>query len=153
MDCGPLGSSVRGILQAKNTGVGCHALLQGISQTQGWNPPLLLLSWQMSSLPLAPPGKPHSYLAHVYLIWQWFFKKLLSFMLNLFHFSLSLSFFGVELCCLQHLRSQDQELNPGPQQWKCWVLTTELPGNSCLFHVTLILEISFFSLSAFHQFS
>ena len=43
----------------KNTGVGCHALLQGIFQTQGLSPHLLrLLSWQMGSLPLAPPGRP-----------------------------------------------------------------------------------------------
>ena len=41
----------------KNTGVGCHALLQGISLTQGTNPPLLLSLWQSGSLPLAPPGK------------------------------------------------------------------------------------------------
>ena len=42
----------------KNTGVGCQALLQGISSTQGSNLPLLcLLHWQAGSLPLAPPGK------------------------------------------------------------------------------------------------
>ena len=41
------------------TGVGCHALLQGIFPAQGLNPCLLcLLHWQMDSLPLAPPGKP-----------------------------------------------------------------------------------------------
>ena len=41
------------------TGVGSHALLQGIFLTQGWNPHLLhLLLWQAGSLPLAPPGKP-----------------------------------------------------------------------------------------------
>ena len=40
----------------KNTGVGCHALLQGIFPTQGLN--LGLLHWQADSLPLAPPGKP-----------------------------------------------------------------------------------------------
>ena len=37
MDCSPPGSSVHGILQAKNTGVGCHALLQRIFPTQGSN--------------------------------------------------------------------------------------------------------------------
>ena len=43
----------------KNTGVGCHVLLQGIFLTQGSNPCLLhLLHWQAGSLPLAPPGKP-----------------------------------------------------------------------------------------------
>ena len=44
----------------KNTGVGCHTLLQGIFLTQGLNPCLLgLLHWQADSLPLAPPGKSH----------------------------------------------------------------------------------------------
>ena len=44
----------------KNTGVGFHALLQGIFPTQGPNQHLLhLLHWQAGSLPLAPPGKPH----------------------------------------------------------------------------------------------
>ena len=43
----------------KNTGVGCHALLQGIFPTQGSNVCLLrLLHWQAGSLPLVPPGKP-----------------------------------------------------------------------------------------------
>ena len=42
----------------KSTGVGCHALLQGIFQTQGLNSPLFcLLHWQAGSLPLPPPGK------------------------------------------------------------------------------------------------
>ena len=35
----------------QNTGVGCHALLQGILQTQGPNPHLLhLWDWQLDSL-------------------------------------------------------------------------------------------------------
>ena len=43
----------------KNTGVGCHAFIQGIFLTHGSNPPLLcLLHWQPGSLLLAPPGKP-----------------------------------------------------------------------------------------------
>ena len=47
----------------KNTGVGCHAFLQGIFPTQGSNPHLLgLLHWQAGSLPLAPPGKPILYI-------------------------------------------------------------------------------------------
>ena len=40
MDCSPPGSSVRGDSPGKNTGVGCHALLQGIFPTQGLNPGL-----------------------------------------------------------------------------------------------------------------
>ena len=34
---------------------GCHALLQGIFPTQGWDPRLCLLYWQVGSLTLAPP--------------------------------------------------------------------------------------------------
>ena len=42
----------------ENTGVGCHALLQHIFLTQGWNPHLWgLLYWRVGSLPLAPTGK------------------------------------------------------------------------------------------------
>ena len=59
MDCSLPGSSVHGDSPGKNTGVGCHALLQGTPLTQGSNPSLLyLLYWQTGSLPLAPPGKP-----------------------------------------------------------------------------------------------
>ena len=43
----------------KNTGVGCHFLLQGIFPTQGSNPGLLhLLHWQADSLPLRHLGTP-----------------------------------------------------------------------------------------------
>ena len=43
----------------KNTGVGCHALLQEIFLIQESNPPLLcLLHWQVGYFPVAPPGKP-----------------------------------------------------------------------------------------------
>ena len=47
-----------GNFPGKNTGAGCHFLLQGIFPTQGLNPHLLpLLHWQLDSLPLAPPGR------------------------------------------------------------------------------------------------
>ena len=43
----------------KNTGVGCHFLLQGIFPTQGLNPGLLhLLHCRADSLPLTHPGSP-----------------------------------------------------------------------------------------------
>ena len=43
----------------KNTGVGCHALLQGIFLTQGSNPRLLHpLCWPAGSSLLVPPEKP-----------------------------------------------------------------------------------------------
>ena len=75
MDYSPPGSSVRGILPGKNTGVSCHALLQENFLTQGPN----------SSLPVSPalqgdslltepepPGKPFlsyidSYFLHLYI--------------------------------------------------------------------------------------
>ena len=42
----------------KNSGVGCHFLLQGLFPTQWSNLHLLcLLHWQVDSFPLAPPGK------------------------------------------------------------------------------------------------
>ena len=47
----------------KNTGVGCHALLQGIFPVQGLNPHCLCLL-QVGPLPLTPPGKSMSPLSH-----------------------------------------------------------------------------------------
>ena len=40
MDCSPLGSSVYRDYPGKDTGVGCHALLQGLFPIQGSNPGL-----------------------------------------------------------------------------------------------------------------
>ena len=40
----------------KNTGAGCHFLLQGTFATQGSN--LRLLCWKADSLPAEPLGKP-----------------------------------------------------------------------------------------------
>ena len=58
MDCSLPGSSIHGIFPGKNSGVGCHFLLQRIFLIQGSNPHLSgLLSWQVGSVPLAPPGK------------------------------------------------------------------------------------------------
>ena len=53
VDCSPPGSSVHGILQAKNTGVSSHSLLQGIFPIKPGSPTL-----QADSLPSKPPGKP-----------------------------------------------------------------------------------------------
>ena len=50
MDCSPPGSSVRGDSPGKNTGVGCHALLQGIFPTQGSNPSLPYCRWILYQL-------------------------------------------------------------------------------------------------------
>ena len=58
--CDPMDSLCPWYSPGKNTGVGCHFLLQGIFLTQGLNPRLLhLLHWQAGSLPLVPPGKPN----------------------------------------------------------------------------------------------
>ena len=45
MDCNPTGFSVYGDSPGKNTGMGCHAPLQGIFSTQGLNPGLLHCKW------------------------------------------------------------------------------------------------------------
>ena len=50
MDHNPPGSSVHGGAPGKNTGVGCHALLQGIFTTQGLNPGLLHCWWTLYHL-------------------------------------------------------------------------------------------------------
>ena len=56
----------------KNTGVGCHALLQGITSTQGSNLHFLcLLHWQAGSLPLAPPGK--CVCVYIYIRYQYIY--------------------------------------------------------------------------------
>ena len=61
MDCGlqPAGLLCRWDFPGKDTGKGCHFLLQELFSAQGSNPHFLcLLHWQMGSLPLGPPGKP-----------------------------------------------------------------------------------------------
>ena len=52
----PPSSSVHRIFRSKNTGMGCHFLLQWIFLTQGSN--LHLLHWQVDSLTIVPLGKP-----------------------------------------------------------------------------------------------
>jgi len=47
MGCSLPDSSVHGIFQGKNTGLGCHSLLQGIILTQGSNPQCLLRVLQL----------------------------------------------------------------------------------------------------------
>ena len=57
----------------KNTGVGCHFLLQRIFLTQGLNPcPLCLLHWQLDSLPLEPPWKPTEFFTSLYHLSTYF---------------------------------------------------------------------------------
>ena len=56
MDCSPPGSSVHGDPPGKNTGVGCHALLQEIFPTQGLNPGLPNCMWILYQL--SHKGRP-----------------------------------------------------------------------------------------------
>ena len=56
MYCSSPGSLYPWEFPGKNTGVGCHALLQGIFPTQRLNP--RLLHWQADSLPLHHLEKP-----------------------------------------------------------------------------------------------
>ena len=68
--CNPADHSLPRLLcprdsSGKNTGMGCHFLLQGILLTQRSNQQLLaLLLWLADSLPLAPPEKPQQYYNH-----------------------------------------------------------------------------------------
>ena len=56
----------------KKTGVGCHALLQGIFLTLGLNLCLLcLLHWQVGSLPLKVPGKPPIAYIYIHINMRW----------------------------------------------------------------------------------
>ena len=63
MEHSPPGSSVHGDSPGKNTGVGCHALLQGIFPTQGSNPGLLHCRWILYQL--SHQGSPSLKLYHV----------------------------------------------------------------------------------------
>ena len=71
MDCSLPGSSVHGDSPGKNTGVGCHALLQGIFPTQV-SRLLRLLHWQADYLPLYHLWSPNLgsliYLPMIYLL-------------------------------------------------------------------------------------
>ena len=94
----------------KNTGMGCHFLLQGIFPTQGSNPHLLhLLHWQADSLPLHhlldfPFKSTFTYGSQIPC---WFIglvnKLALGFFFYLVHFSLGFSyvffFFPKFSCC------------------------------------------------------
>ena len=59
MDCSPPGSSAHGDSPRKNTGVGCHFLLQGIFPTQGSNPGLP--HCRRILYRLSHQGSPYSY--------------------------------------------------------------------------------------------
>ena len=47
---------------SKNTGEGCHFLLQGVFLIYRWNP--CLLHWQVNSFTAETPGKPINVITH-----------------------------------------------------------------------------------------
>ena len=55
MDCSPPDSSARGDSPGKNTGVGCHTLLQGSSQLRNWTQIFCIAGGFFT---IWPPGKP-----------------------------------------------------------------------------------------------
>ena len=65
MDCSSLWLLCPWDSPGKNTGVGCHFLLQGIFPT--WESNLRLLHWEGGSLPLCHLGS--SFTSHSLLIW------------------------------------------------------------------------------------
>ena len=79
-DCSPPGFSDHGDSPGKNTGVGCHAFLQGIFLL----PRLLhLLLWQAGSLPLAPPGKSKNLICYFYKFKFYWYKECIAHNLNI----------------------------------------------------------------------
>ena len=66
MDCNLSGSSFHGDSPDKNTGVGCHTLLQGYFPNPGIEP--RSPTFQVDCLPAEPPGKPNSMLSIINVI-------------------------------------------------------------------------------------
>ena len=76
MDCSPPGSSIHGDSPGNNTGVGCHALLQGIFPTQGSNPGLphcrrILYHLSHQGSPISPKELSFESWAWISLAVQW----------------------------------------------------------------------------------
>ena len=57
MDCSPPGSALHEDSSGQNTGMGCHALLQGIVATQGLNPGLIWYLTVITMLYITVPLK------------------------------------------------------------------------------------------------
>ena len=70
MDCCPPGSFDHGILQARMMELGCQCPLQGIFPTQGLNPCLSFLYWQVDHWTIR---KPHWRAQQTFKSWNWDF--------------------------------------------------------------------------------
>ena len=66
--CGPTRLFCPWDFPGKNTGMGCHFLLQGIFPTQGSNQ--RLLHWELDSLPLVPSAKSPNFVYAVVTVAQ-----------------------------------------------------------------------------------
>ena len=62
IDCSLPGSSVHEDSPGKNTGAGCHTLLQGIFPSQGLNPGLLHCRWILYSVSHQGSPDPHLFM-------------------------------------------------------------------------------------------
>ena len=70
----------------KNTGAGCHSLLQGIFPTQGWDSSLL--HWQVDSLPLSHQGSSQGQRIHtIFSCCELYFSKILSIISMVYKFT------------------------------------------------------------------
>ena len=66
MDYSPPGSSIHGDSPGKNTGVGCHALLQGLFPTQGSNLHLIIFPALTDMFCFLPYINMNQSLVHIY---------------------------------------------------------------------------------------
>ena len=107
MNCSPSGSSVHADFPGKNTGGGCHALLQGIFPTQGQNPDFPHCRWILYHL--SHQGSPFLALMYIILILTLieiliynFNFNLINILILILNFS-STSAFSIFFCFKLHL--------------------------------------------------
>ena len=149
----------------QETGVGCHALLQGIFLTHGWSPHLLsLLQWQMGSLPLVPPGKsrtvdPHSLITPYWIICiclsqncSYPLKKCIRFLKVSVQFSLVQSLSHVQLFATPWTTAHQASLSIINSQSlpKLMSIESVMPSNHLILcHLLLLLPSIFPSIRVF----
>ena len=95
LDCSPPGSSVHRDSPGKNSGVGCHALLQAIFPTQGSMSPAL----QADSLPLSN-GEKLPYQALPLSKFKFWYSKLLMSLLVIYFISTTSAYKDQQICKL-----------------------------------------------------
>ena len=149
----PSGSSVHGDSAGKNTGVGCHALLQGIFPTQGLNPglphcrqilyhlshqksPQELLAWRGLSLPWTQKKSVVNMDFHQ---WAWFWANLMT------------NLASRKMACWNYLKASlgdemvvtgpwPRPQPPPPSPWLPWLLITSLQPGTRIHLFTPVIE-------------